>query len=184
MRPTCWHQKFGTNGLSAPAQGLCLNVFSSIAADFNISSAIRWAIQDQWSSVFFCFFFFSVKIDATNFVPSNTAEVWSIYLKMGHIMRKPVFCHMWTTKAQISLHIHVVWSAPLLFATWIVTRFYSSKQYSSIGTYTVSPTCQFAESVFRYMYICLSVSFTLQERCYTDCVSLCRFFVINRFDKK
>ena len=27
-----------------------LNFFSSITADFNISSAIRWAIQDQWSS--------------------------------------------------------------------------------------------------------------------------------------
>ena len=50
MRPTCWHQNFGPNGLSAPAQGLCLNVFSSITADFNISSAIRWAIPDQWSS--------------------------------------------------------------------------------------------------------------------------------------
>ena len=32
---------FGPNGLSAPAQVLCLNVFSSITADFNISSAIR-----------------------------------------------------------------------------------------------------------------------------------------------
>ena len=52
IRPTCWHQNFGPNGLSAPAQGLCLNVFSSITADFNISSAIRWAIQDQWSSGF------------------------------------------------------------------------------------------------------------------------------------
>ena len=29
-----------------------LNFFSSITADFNISSAIRWAIQDQWSSGF------------------------------------------------------------------------------------------------------------------------------------
>ena len=29
---------------------LCLNVFTSITADFNISSTIRWAIQDQWSS--------------------------------------------------------------------------------------------------------------------------------------
>ena len=28
-----------------------------------------------------------------------------------------------------------------------VTRFYSSKLYGSIGTYTVSPTCEFAESV-------------------------------------
>ena len=30
MRPSCWHQNFGPNGLSAPAQGLCLNFFSSI----------------------------------------------------------------------------------------------------------------------------------------------------------
>ena len=27
-----------------------LNFFSSITTDFNISSALRWAIQDQWSS--------------------------------------------------------------------------------------------------------------------------------------
>ena len=27
-----------------------LNFFSSVTADFNTSSAIRWAIQDQWSS--------------------------------------------------------------------------------------------------------------------------------------
>ena len=52
------HKKFGPNGLSAPAQGLCLNFFSSITTDFNISSALRWAIQDQWSSVFFCFVLF------------------------------------------------------------------------------------------------------------------------------
>ena len=50
MRPSCWHKNFGPNGLSAPAQGLCLKSFSSIIADFNISSALRWAIQDQWSS--------------------------------------------------------------------------------------------------------------------------------------
>ena len=31
---------------------LFLNFFSSITADFNTSSAIRWAIQDQWSSGF------------------------------------------------------------------------------------------------------------------------------------
>ena len=29
---------------------LCLNFFSSITADFNISSALRWVIQDHWSS--------------------------------------------------------------------------------------------------------------------------------------
>ena len=54
MRPSCWHKSFGPNGLSAPAQGLCLNFFSAITADFNISSARRWAIQDQWSSGSYC----------------------------------------------------------------------------------------------------------------------------------
>ena len=33
---------------------------------------------------------------------------------------KTLFCHMRTTKAQISLCIRAVWSAPLLFASWIV----------------------------------------------------------------
>ena len=50
MRPSWWHKPFGPNGLSAPAQGLYLNFFSSITTEFNISSALRWAIQDKWSS--------------------------------------------------------------------------------------------------------------------------------------
>ena len=54
-------------------------------------------------------------------------EVRPISLKMGGIMIKPIFCHMRTTKAQISLRIHAVWSAPLLFAAWTVTNLYSSK---------------------------------------------------------
>ena len=35
--------------------------------------------------------FFAIKLDATNSFPSNTTEVRPIYLKMGHIMRKPAF---------------------------------------------------------------------------------------------
>ena len=91
---------------------------------------------------------------------------------------------MWKTKAQNSLCIHTVWSAPLLFAALIVTGFYSSKLFSSIGTYTVSLACQFVESV-----LSLHVHrFTLQERCYTDSVSLCTgvdvdFFCDKSFDK-
>ena len=50
MRPSCWHKNFGANGLPAPAQGLCLNFFPSVTTDFSISSALRWAIQDKWSS--------------------------------------------------------------------------------------------------------------------------------------
>ena len=51
----------------------------------------------------FCFVFFTVKMDPTNSVPSNTAKVRHIYLKMGYIMRTPVF-----VKVQNSLRIHVV----------------------------------------------------------------------------
>ena len=36
---------------------------------------------------------------------------------LSHIMRKPVYR---TTKAQISLHIYAVWSAPLLFTALMV----------------------------------------------------------------
>ena len=50
---------------------------------------------------FFCFFFFffvvvffTVKLDAANSFPSNTAEVRPIYLKMGQIMRKPVLSYV------------------------------------------------------------------------------------------
>ena len=32
------------------SDSIFLNFLSSITADFNISSALRWAIQDQWSS--------------------------------------------------------------------------------------------------------------------------------------
>ena len=42
------------------SDSIFLNFFSSITADFNISPALRWAIQDQWSAslllllVYFC----------------------------------------------------------------------------------------------------------------------------------
>ena len=44
--------KFWPEWVVCPYLGLCLNFFSSITADLNISSALRWAIQDQWSSGF------------------------------------------------------------------------------------------------------------------------------------
>ena len=78
------------------------------------------------------------------------------------------FCHMCTTKAQISLRIHAVWSTPFLFAAWMVTRFYSQSYTHTLYLHPVS----LRKTSYRYMYICLSLSFTLQERCYTDSVSL------------
>ena len=94
---------------------------------------------------------------------------------------------MWATKAQISMVMHAVWSAPLLFAAWIVTRFYSSKLYCSIGTYTVSPTCQFAESVLSlYVHLFKSkihpAGTVLHRSCFPVHRCGCRFFVIYRFD--
>ena len=93
MRPTCWHQNFCPNGLSAPAQGLCFNVFSSITADFNISSAIRWAIQDQWSSgsllvhIPVCSdFVFSVKDEHTSHL-LNTVQTYQQMTKEGRILQ-------------------------------------------------------------------------------------------------
>ena len=61
MRPSSWHKNLGPNGLSGLAQTstrafdaayqeLCLKFFTSMTADFNISSALRWVIQDQWFS--------------------------------------------------------------------------------------------------------------------------------------
>ena len=43
---------------------------------------------------FFFFFFFRRKIGCNKLFPSNTAEVRPIYLKMGHIMRKPVLSYV------------------------------------------------------------------------------------------
>ena len=77
--PSCWHKTFGPNGLSAPAQRLCLNFFSAITADFNISSALRWAIQDQWSSVFFEYpkiFFHVCGILIQNFLLTAVVSAW------------------------------------------------------------------------------------------------------------
>ena len=115
---------------------------------FNKSSAKIWTpLWESTAFFFFFFFFFTVKywLQQTLFLLLRRGTTY--LSENGPHHEKTCFCPMWTTKAQISLRIHAVWSAPLLFAAWIVTRFYSSKLYSSIGTYTVSPTRQFAESV-------------------------------------
>ena len=43
---------------------------------------------------FFVLFFFHRKIGCNKLFLPNTAEVRSIYLKMGHIMRKPVLSYV------------------------------------------------------------------------------------------
>ena len=54
---------------------------------------------------------------------TTTMDYFSCISFLGHlflslIMRKPVLCHMRTTKVQISLRIHAVWSAPLVYAAY------------------------------------------------------------------
>ena len=100
---------------------------------------------------FFLLFFSTVRLDATNSFPSNTT-----YLSENRPHHeKTCFCHMWTTKAQICLRIHTVWSAPLLFAAWIVTRFYSAKLYSSIGI-TYLQLVSLRKASYRYIHLFMS----------------------------
>ena len=46
-------------------------------------------------------------------------------IELSRVMRKCVLFNMRTTKAQISLRICAVWSAPLLFTEYNISRFYS-----------------------------------------------------------
>ena len=48
----------------------------------------------------------------------------SIGIIMGLVARKPVFGGLRITKAQTSLRVRAVWSAPLLFAYWKVSYLY------------------------------------------------------------
>ena len=41
-------------------------------------------------------------------------------------------CHMWTTKPQISLRIHAVWSVPLFFTAWLVQYLYLLHLHKSL----------------------------------------------------
>ena len=75
IRSSCWHQNFGPNGLSAPTLGLCLNFFSPITADFNISSAFRWAIQDEWSSGFIMWLYLKSEILLNGRTPQNSMYI-------------------------------------------------------------------------------------------------------------
>ena len=66
--------------------GVRANLFS-----INPRQKMTPTMVNQQFFFFFFFFFFTVKLDTTNSFPFNTAEVRPIYLKMGHIMRQPVF---------------------------------------------------------------------------------------------
>ena len=120
MRPSCLQQNFGPNGLSAPSQGLCLNFFSSITADFNISSALRWAILDHWSS---------------GFTPQGQSPSIKTHKNIGLLHNQIIIASqtklieprhdktnkvsMRPAKTQISLGFRAVWSESSLCAQWV-----------------------------------------------------------------
>ena len=64
-------------------------------------------------------FFLLAQLKYTGFPSAILQQIFVFIMwtkHMSHVMRKPCLCHMLTTKAQISLRIRAVWSAPLLFA--------------------------------------------------------------------
>ena len=63
---------------------------------------------------------------------------------MGHTMRKPVLSYVIIKGTDQPTLPRTLISASIVRC---LDRNESSNLYSSIGTYTVSPTCQFAESV-------------------------------------
>ena len=54
MRPSCWHQNFGTNGLSAPAQGLCtcIKLWKKVHEIREKSYFFKHATSDQSDKTF------------------------------------------------------------------------------------------------------------------------------------
>ena len=61
---------------------------------------------------------------ACNIGSSKDTNALARSIILSSFMRKPGFCHMRTTKPQISLRIRAVWSAPLLSAAYIVLYLY------------------------------------------------------------
>ena len=129
MRPSCWHQNFGPNGLSAPTLGLCLNMFSSITADFKISSALRWAIQDHLSSGY-CTYFKNDTITVKNHdrlipfqneaeidfkaIPVSLTDMSAATNEPPHDKTNKMTVR--PAKTQVSLGIHPIWSESSLSA--------------------------------------------------------------------
>ena len=80
--------------LHKQSRGTVLTHIDGVRANlFSINPRQENDLHCGKSTVVLCFVVvvFHVKLDATISFPSNTTEVRPIYLKMGHIMRKPVF---------------------------------------------------------------------------------------------
>ena len=123
---------------------------------FSINPRQKYDSQYGKSTVVLLFFF-TLKLDATNSFPSNTTEVRHIYLKMGHIMRQPVFVKCEQQRRRSAC---------------------ASTLYSSIVS-----NLSVLKASYRYMYIFKSLSFNLQERCTPILFPYVDVFVINLFHK-
>ena len=109
--------------------------------------------------------------------PFNTTEVRPIYLKMDHIMRKPVLLYVNNKGTHQPAHPRSLISA-------FVIRCLDSNEPAHSYIARVGLTLYLQPVSLRkvsYRYMCTGLSFTLQERCYTDFVSLCRCFCDKSF---
>ena len=107
---------------------------------------------------FFCFFFCFVLVFFCFFFHKEL---------MGHIMRNPVFVICEQQRRRLAC-ASTQSDQRLCCSLLDSNEIYSSKLYSSIGTYLQPVSLRKAS--YLYMYICLSLSL---ERCYTDSVYLC-----------
>ena len=91
------------------SDSICLNFFSSITTEFNISSALRWAIRDQWSS----------GLEISCMVLISGCPIYmtkeEVYDKLEPLSQKEkemicstlFYCINWFV--EVGYHIHVLW---------------------------------------------------------------------------
>ena len=80
-----------------------------------------WLIFKLFFYLFLCIFHPNYSPEEDAFCLTKNENIFvSLQKHLGLNARKPVFGGLRTTKAQISLRICAVWSAPLIFAYWNV----------------------------------------------------------------
>ena len=87
--------------------------FQGLLGENNLIRLIKYLV-----SLIFEIFLWLLSLEAWNQVSQQLQLLYKFQnsLQMSHVMRKPCFCHMRTTKLQVSLCICAEWSVPLLFA--------------------------------------------------------------------
>ena len=124
-KPTKWHVRPAKTQISLGIHPVWSE--SSLSAWRNIGSwATHWVHSEDWSDWAHSHFVGFVMMRLISLQLQNhsclltRSYLWHEGIHISRAMRKRVLCHMRTTKAQISLRIRAVWSAPLLFTPWIV----------------------------------------------------------------